>query len=117
MFKLKVSYPDKSGEKIILERMMHSLPKINLVVSLKDVQKAKDSIERIYVDDKAKNYIVDIVFASRNPEEYGLKDLRNLIAYGASPRATISLILASKAYAFLFRVEEVHTGRYKNNRT
>jgi MoxR-like ATPase len=101
MLKLKVSYPDKSDEKIILERMTRALPKINPVISLKDVQKAKDSIEQIYVDDKVKNYIVDIVFASRNPGEYGLKDLRNLIAYGASPRATISLTLASKAYAFL----------------
>jgi MoxR-like ATPase len=101
MLKLKISYPDKSDEKIILERMTRSLPKINPVISLKDVQKAKDLIEQIYVDDKVKNYIVDIVFASRNPGEYGLKDLRNLIAYGASPRATISLTLASKAYAFL----------------
>jgi MoxR-like ATPase len=101
MLKLKVSYPDKSDEKIILERMTRPLPKINPVISLEDVQKAKDSIEQIYVDDKVKNYIVDIVFASRNPEEYGLKDLKNLIAYGASPRATISLTLASKAYAFL----------------
>ncbi|GHT06414.1 ATPase AAA [Endomicrobiia bacterium] len=101
MLKLKVSYPNKSDEKIILERMTRFLPKINPIISLKDVQKAKDSIEQIYVDDKVKNYIVDIVFASRNPGEYGLKDLRSLIAYGASPRATISLTLASKAYAFL----------------
>ncbi|MCA6080091.1 MAG: MoxR family ATPase [Endomicrobium sp.] len=101
MLKLKVSYPDKSSEKIILERMTRALPKVSSVISLGDIQKAKNLIEHIYVDDKVKNYIVDIVFASRNPEEYGLKDLKNLIAYGASPRATINLALASKAYAFL----------------
>ncbi|MDR3256722.1 MAG: MoxR family ATPase [Endomicrobium sp.] len=102
MLKLKVSYPDKADEKVILEIMTHAIPKINSVVSLSEVQKAKDLIEQIYVDDKVKNYIVDIVFASRNPEEYGgLKDLKNLIAYGASPRATINLTLAAKTYAFL----------------
>ncbi|MDR3253610.1 MAG: AAA family ATPase [Endomicrobium sp.] len=101
MLKLKISYPDKVDEKIILERMTHSVAKINSVIDLKEVQKAKDLIEQIYVDDKVKNYIVDIVFASRNPENYGLKDLKNLIAYGASPRATINLTLAAKAYAFL----------------
>jgi MoxR-like ATPase len=101
MFKLKVSYPNKADEKIILEKMTHKFPAINSVITLDEVQKAKDLIEQIYVDDKVKNYIVDIVFASRNPEEYGLRDLKNLITYGASPRATINLTLAAKAYAFL----------------
>ncbi|MCA6072048.1 MAG: MoxR family ATPase [Endomicrobium sp.] len=101
MLKLKVSYPSKEDEKIILERMTQSSPKINSVVTLDDVQRAKNLIEQIYVDDKVKNYIVDIVFASRSPEKYNLKELKNLIAYGASPRATINLTLAAKAYAFL----------------
>ena len=101
MLKLKVGYPDKTDEKIILERMTHAITKINPVVNLLDIQKAKDLIEQIYVDDKVKNYIVDLVFASRNPQEYNLKDLKNLIAYGGSPRATINLTLAAKAYAFL----------------
>jgi len=101
MLKLKVSYPSKSDEKIILERMTRASPKINSVITLEDVKRAKDLIERIYVDDKVKNYIVDIVFASRNPDEYGLKDLKSMISYGASPRATINLTLAAKAYAFL----------------
>ncbi|MDR0956809.1 MAG: MoxR family ATPase [Endomicrobium sp.] len=101
MFKLKVSYPNKSEEKIILEKMTHKIPAINYVITLDEVQEAKDLVEQIYVDDKVKNYIVDIVFASRIPEEYGLKDLKNLITYGASPRATINLTLAAKAYAFL----------------
>jgi MoxR-like ATPase len=101
MLKLKVGYPDKADEKIILEKMTHSLVKINSVVSLSEIQKAKELIEQIYVDDKVKNYILDLVFASRNPKEYNLKDLQNLIAYGGSPRATINLTLAAKAYAFL----------------
>jgi MoxR-like ATPase len=101
MLKLKVSYPNKADEKLILERMTHTTPKINFVIGLDDIQKAKNLIERIYVDDKVKNYIVDIVSASRNPQEYGLKDLKDLISYGASPRATINLTLAAKAYAFL----------------
>jgi len=101
MLKLKVGYPDKTDEKIILERMTHAITKINPVINLSDIQKAKDLIEQIYVDDKVKNYIVDLVFASRNPQEYNLKDLKNLIAYGGSPRATINLTLAAKAYAFL----------------
>ena len=101
MLKLKVGYPDKADEKIILERMTHAITKINPVINLSDIQKAKDLIEQIYVDDKVKNYIVDLVFASRNPQEYNLKDLKNLIAYGGSPRATINLTLAAKAYAFL----------------
>jgi MoxR-like ATPase len=101
MLKLKVSYPNKSDEKVILERMTQVLPKINSVINLEDVKRAKDLTEQIYVDDKVKNYIVDIVFASRNPDEYGLKDLKNMISYGVSPRATINLTLAAKAYAFL----------------
>ncbi|MCA6071435.1 MAG: MoxR family ATPase [Endomicrobium sp.] len=101
MLKLKVSYPTKEEEKIILERMTQSSPKINSVITLDDAQRVKDLIKQIYVDDKVKNYIVDIVFASRSPEKYNLKELKNLIAYGASPRATINLTLAAKAYAFL----------------
>jgi len=101
MLKLKVGYPDKADEKTILERMTRASAKINAVVNLDEIQKAKELIEQIYVDDKVKNYIVDLVFATRKPEEYGLKDLKNLIAYGGSPRATINLTLAAKAYAFL----------------
>ncbi|MCL2485664.1 MAG: MoxR family ATPase [Endomicrobia bacterium] len=101
MLKLKVSYPDKADEKIILEKMTQTVQKISSVVKLEEIQKAKDLVEKIYVDDKVKNYIVDLVFASRKPEDYGLKDLKNLIAYGGSPRATINLTLAAKAYAFL----------------
>ncbi|MDR1434186.1 MAG: hypothetical protein LBI93_03460 [Endomicrobium sp.] len=81
--------------------MTHTPPKIKSVITLEDVKRAKDLTEQIYVDDKVKNYIVDIIFASRNPDDYGLKGLKNMISYGASPRATINLTLAAKAYAFL----------------
>ncbi|MDR1695484.1 MAG: MoxR family ATPase [Endomicrobium sp.] len=101
MLKLKVDYPDKADEKVILEKMTHAVPKLSAVVNLDEIQKAKELAEQVYVDDKVKNYIVDIVFASRKPEDYNLKDLKNLIAFGGSPRATINLTLAAKAYAFL----------------
>ncbi|MDR2425631.1 MAG: AAA family ATPase [Endomicrobium sp.] len=101
MLKLKVEYPNKKDEKVILERMTHKLDDIKPIVSIAEIQEAKNLIERIYVDDKVKNYIIDIVFASRKPQEYKLDELKNLIAYGASPRATINLTLAAKAYAFL----------------
>ncbi|MCL2145182.1 MAG: MoxR family ATPase [Endomicrobia bacterium] len=101
MLKLKVEYPAKNDEKIILEKMTHPVAEIKPAVSLEEIEEAKKLIEQIYVDDKVKNYIIDIVFASRNPEEYNLKDLKSLIAYGGSPRATINLTLAAKAYAFL----------------
>ncbi|MDR1196563.1 MAG: MoxR family ATPase [Endomicrobium sp.] len=101
MLKLKVGYPGKEDEKIILEKMTHKHEEVKPIVSVEEIQEAKNLIEHIYVDDKVKNYIVDIVFASRKPEEYKLDELKNLIAYGASPRATINLTLAAKAYAFL----------------
>ncbi|MDR2395054.1 MAG: MoxR family ATPase [Endomicrobium sp.] len=101
MLKLKISYPTKEEEKIILERMTHSVPQINAVLTLEDVERIKNLIEQIYVDEKVKNYIVDIVFSSRQPEEYELKDFKNYISFGASPRATINLTLAAKVYAFL----------------
>jgi MoxR-like ATPase len=101
MLKLKVTYPNKEDEKLILERIVMGTDKINAVISLTEVNKAKDLVKQIYIDDKVKNYIVDIVFASRNPEEYGLNELKTLIAFGGSPRATINLALAAKAYAFL----------------
>ena len=101
MLKLKVGYPDKAEEKLILEKMTHAVQKLNAVVTLEELERAKKLIDGIYIDEKVKNYIVDIVFASRKPEEYKLGQLKNLIAYGGSPRATINLTLAARAYAFL----------------
>jgi MoxR-like ATPase len=102
MLKLKITYPDKQEEKQILERMTSGEElKISPIIGPEDIRKARDIVRDIYVDEKVKNYIVDIVFATRKPEEYNLKGLASLIAYGASPRATINLTLAAKAYAFL----------------
>lgn len=101
MMKLKVDYPGREDEKIILEKMTHNTGEVKPVISLDEIQDAKELIGRIYVDEKIKNYIVDIVSATRRPGEYKLGGLKNLIAFGASPRATINLALAAKAYAFL----------------
>jgi len=102
MLKLKITYPNKEEEKQILERMtFKSIEKVNPVITPDDIRKARSTVHEIYVDEKVKNYIVDIVFATRKPEDYKLENLKSLIAYGASPRATICLTLASKAYAFI----------------
>ncbi|MCB4792005.1 MAG: MoxR family ATPase [Elusimicrobia bacterium] len=102
MLKLKITYPNKEEEKQILERMTSkTLEKVNPVITPEDIKKVKAIVHDIYVDEKVKNYIVDIVFATRKPEDYKLENLKSLIAYGASPRATICLTLAAKAYAFI----------------
>jgi MoxR-like ATPase len=102
LLKLKVGYPTREEEKEILKRMTgDDRPKAEKRITIKDILKARKLVEQIYVDEKMQNYIVDLVFATREPERAGLKDMKNLIAYGASPRATISLTLAAKAYAFL----------------
>jgi MoxR-like ATPase len=101
MFKLKVTYPSKAEELEILNRMSVGRTfEVNPVISPADILNARKVMNKIYVDDKVKEYIVDVVFATRNPEAYGLK-IKDLIDYGASPRATINLALASKAHAFL----------------
>ena len=102
MFKLKITYPSKSEEREIMERMSGSKPaKVNPVAKPEDILKARETVRSIYVDDKVKDYIVNIVCATRNPESYKLKDLKGLVMYGASPRATIYLNVAAKAFAFM----------------
>lgn len=102
MLKLNVVYPNIEDERIILDRMTSKdKVKTKPVLTLDDIQKAKNLVHEIYVDQKVKNYIVDIIFATRQPEKYGLDNLKPLISIGSSPRATINLTLASKAYAFL----------------
>jgi MoxR-like ATPase len=101
MFKLKITYPSKAEELEILNRMtVGKTFDIQPIVSPQEILDARKVINKIYVDDKVKEYIVDIVFATRSPEAYNLP-LTELIDYGASPRATIYLTLASKAHAFL----------------
>ena len=78
-------------------------PKPQAVVSPEDIVRARQVVREVYMDEKIERYIVDIVYATRTPEEYGLKGLKDLISYGASPRASISLAAAAKAYAFIKR--------------
>ena len=102
MLKLKITYPKKDEERQIMERMTVGKEiKVNKITSPTNILRARSVVSEVYIDEKIKNYIVDIIFATRNPEEYGLKDLKNLIAYGASPRATIYLATVAKAYAFI----------------
>ena len=102
MLKLKITYPKKSEEMEIMERMAgkRDVP-VNAVVSPEDILRAREVVIDIYIDEKIKNYIVNIVCATRDPEAYRLKNLKGLIMYGASPRATIYLNIASRAHAFL----------------
>ena len=102
MLKLNVGYPTLKDEKIILERMTKGVKlKTKPVLTLDNITKSKELVNNIYVDNKVEDYIVDIIFATRQPENYGLEKLKTLIAVGCSPRATINLTLAAKAYAFL----------------
>jgi len=102
MMKVIVDYPTKDEERVILERMtLGHVPQVRPVVSQKHVLAAQQVCDAIYVDEKVKSYVLDLVFATRRPDEYRLGKLKGLIQYGASPRATICLVLAAKAYAFL----------------
>ena len=102
MLKVVVTYPSKEEEKQILERMAsHAKITLNTQVTPEMILKARAVTDTIYVDEKIKNYIVDLVFATREPKAAGLEKLASFIAYGASPRATIFLTQAAKAYAFL----------------
>jgi MoxR-like ATPase len=101
MLKIKIGYPDKKEEKDIMQRMAGREPAgVNPVISPSDIIKARDIVSEIYMDEKIKDYIVDLIYATRSPEEYNM-DIKNLIAYGASPRASIYLNIASKAHAFI----------------
>jgi MoxR-like ATPase len=102
MLKLKIAYPSRTEERQILELMARTdhLPAASPVMTSEQILAARRVINDIYVDDKVKDYIVDLVCATREPQNYGL-DIKDLVQLGASPRATISLALASKAYAFL----------------
>jgi MoxR-like ATPase len=115
MLKLKIGYPTRNEEKEIVSRYTTgSDPEISPVVSLEQIMTAKDVVRRIYVDDKIISYILDIVCATREPKSMGLADLEPLIALGASPRASLYLTTAAKAYAFLnhrgfVTADDVHT--------
>lgn len=102
MLKLKVTYPNRKEEKEILERMTTGIP-IDIKPAMKpeDVLRIRKLVNQIYIDERVKEYILDIVFATRKPESYKLDSLKPFISYGGSPRASIMLTVASKAHAFL----------------
>jgi len=102
MLKVRVTYPNKQEERAIVDRMSRNAPpQIETVITTDDLIRARSVADEIYVDDKIKDYIVDLVLATRDPEAYGLGDLRALIEFGGSPRASIALTRAAKAHAFL----------------
>jgi MoxR-like ATPase len=102
MFKIMVTYPKKDEELAILNKMsVDTLPAISQVVSRDELLQARSRVEGLYLDDKLKNYIVELVMATRKPQEYGLGQIAGLVQVGASPRATINLTKSSRAHAFL----------------
>ena len=104
MLKLSIGYPNKEEELEIMRRMTQKqIPHANPVVSPEEIIKARNVVHDIYMDEKVERYIIDIVFATRNPQDYGMPELAELIEYGASPRASIYLSMAAKAHAFLRR--------------
>lgn len=104
MLKVKITYPGMEEERnIIRQNVLGKEPEIKPVIEPKTILSARDTVRTVYMDEKIEQYILDIVFATRTPEKYKLDDLKYLIAYGGSPRASISLAMASKAYAFIKR--------------
>lgn len=105
MLKVKIDYPSKEEERIIVQRTIsgETTQKVNPVVQPAQVLKAQSLVRQVYMDEKIERYIIDLVFATRDPKSYNMDNLASLISYGGSPRASINLALASKAYAFMQR--------------
>ncbi len=103
MMKVIVGYPGKQEEQLIIRQQVQDLvlPSVNTVVTLDEVNQGKQLTRQVYIDEKIEKYIVDIVFATRFPDQYGLGKLKSIINYGSSPRASINLALAAKAHAFI----------------
>ncbi len=105
MLMIKVGYPSREEERKIMDRMtgVGDPPKAEACATLEEILSARNTIAQVYVDDKVKDYIVDVVYATREPKKRGLKDLAKLIEFGASPRASIALLTAARAHAFIRR--------------
>lgn len=104
MLKIKITYPERAEELSIMRQNMDLIePMVSPVISPKEIMKARYLLNEVYLDEKIEKYILDIVFATRKPKEYGLQGLSDLISYGASPRATINLAIGAKAMAFIKR--------------
>ncbi|MEA4975864.1 MAG: MoxR family ATPase [Paludibacter sp.] len=104
MLKVVVNYPKKEEEKLIIrQNLKKEKPQVTPVLTPKEIIEARDVVRQVYIDEKIEKYIIDIVFATRFPQEYGLNTLKDMISFGASPRASINLALAARAYAFIKR--------------
>ena len=104
MLKVVIDYPKKEEEKLIVRQNIAKVfPTVNKILKPQDIISAREVVKDVYVDEKIERYIIDIIFATRFPEDYGLENLQNMISYGGSPRASISLTMAAKAYAFIKR--------------
>jgi MoxR-like ATPase len=103
MLKVIVGYPDKKEEQMIIRQQVQDLksPEVKPVVSVKELTNGRELTRQVYMDEKIEQYIVDLVFATRFPENYGLGKIKSMISYGGSPRASINLALAAKAHAFM----------------
>lgn len=104
MLKVVIKYPTKEEEKLIIrQNIAQEFPKINPIIEAETIMKARSAVRDVYMDEKIEKYILDIVFATRFPKESNLRKLESMISYGGSPRASINLALAAKAYAFIKR--------------
>lgn len=104
MLKVKVDYPSRTEERLILDRMANDSPiAVEQAVSIDQIRRLREVVEIVYIDDKIKDYVVDLVQATRRPADYGLADMAPLIEYGASPRAAIFLVRTARAHAFVQR--------------
>ena len=104
MLKTVINYPKIAEEQLIVrQNLKGGFEKVNPVVSLEQITRAQDAVRDVYMDEKIEKYILDIIFATRTPENYNLSDLKPLISYGASPRGSINLATASKCHAFIKR--------------
>lgn len=104
MLKVKVDYPSRPEERLILDRMANDSPiAVEQAVSIDQIRRLREVVEIVYIDDKIKDYVVDLVQATRRPADYGLADMAPLIEYGASPRAAIFLVRTARAHAFIQR--------------
>lgn len=104
MLKVVISYPKKEEEKLIIrQNLQKNKPEVKAVLTPQEIIEAREVVRQVYLDEKIEKYIVDIVFATRFPQDYGMENLKEMISFGCSPRASINLALAAKAYAFIKR--------------
>ena len=102
LLKVVIGYPNKEEEKLIIrQNIREELDPVTPILHPSEITEVQKIVQKIYIDEKIENYIVDLVFATRQPSKFGISDLQNIISFGASPRASISLALAARAYAFL----------------